>query len=49
MLAPGDAVRSGLGAHADGAVLDVQFHGATCRWQVKLDAGEVFSATCNAN
>jgi putative spermidine/putrescine transport system ATP-binding protein len=47
VLAPGDAVSSGLVA-ADGAVLDVQFHGATCRWQVRLDAGEVFSATCNA-
>ena len=47
VLAPGDAVSSGLVA-ADGTVLDVQFHGATCRWQVKLDAGEVFSATCNA-
>jgi putative spermidine/putrescine transport system ATP-binding protein len=33
---------------ADGTVLDVQFHGATCRWQVRLDAGDVFSATCNA-
>jgi putative spermidine/putrescine transport system ATP-binding protein len=33
---------------ADGTVLDVQFHGATLRWQVKLDAGVVFSATCNA-
>jgi putative spermidine/putrescine transport system ATP-binding protein len=47
VLAPGDAVSSGFVA-ADGAVLDVQFHGATCRWQVKLDVGEVFSATCNA-
>jgi putative spermidine/putrescine transport system ATP-binding protein len=47
VLAPGDAVTPGLVA-ADGTVLDVQFHGATCRWQVKLDAGEVFSATCNA-
>ncbi len=41
------AVSPGLVA-ADGTVLDVQFHGATCRWQVRLDAGEVFSATCNA-
>jgi len=47
VLAPGDAVSSGFVA-ADGTVLDVQFHGATCRWQVRLDAGEVFSATCNA-
>jgi putative spermidine/putrescine transport system ATP-binding protein len=29
---------------AAGAVLAVQFHGAACRWQVKLDAGEVWSA-----
>jgi putative spermidine/putrescine transport system ATP-binding protein len=47
VLAPADPVPSGWAA-ADGTVLDVQFHGATCRWQVRLDAGEVFSATCNA-
>src|SRR6185312_1379462 len=47
VMAPNDAVVSGMVA-ADGTVLDVQFHGATCRWQVRLDAGEVFSATCNA-
>ena len=29
---------------APGAVLAVQFHGAASRWQVKLDAGEVWSA-----
>ncbi len=48
ILAPGDPVSTDLVA-ADGTVLDVQFHGATCRWQVKLDVGEVFSATCSAN
>src|SRR5262249_20640924 len=48
VLAPGDSVSPDFVA-TDGAVLDVQFHGATCRWQVKLDAGEVFSATCNAS
>ena len=29
---------------APGSVLAVQFHGAASRWQVQLDAGEVFSA-----
>jgi putative spermidine/putrescine transport system ATP-binding protein len=29
---------------AAGAVVAVQFHGAASRWQVKLDAGEVWSA-----
>jgi putative spermidine/putrescine transport system ATP-binding protein len=29
---------------APGAVVAVQFHGAASRWQVKLDAGEVWSA-----
>jgi putative spermidine/putrescine transport system ATP-binding protein len=29
----------------DGTVLDVQYHGATSRWQVSLDAGVIFSAT----
>src|SRR5262245_28347406 len=33
---------------AEGAVLDVQYHGATSRWQVRLDAGDTFSATRNA-
>jgi putative spermidine/putrescine transport system ATP-binding protein len=33
---------------ADGTVLDVQYHGATSRWQVSLDAGVIFSATRNA-
>ena len=31
-------------AVAPGAVLAVQFHGAASRWQVRLDAGEVWSA-----
>ena len=34
---------------AEGTVLDVQYHGATSRWQVRLDVGEVFSATRNAS
>jgi putative spermidine/putrescine transport system ATP-binding protein len=29
---------------APGAVLAVQFHGAASRWQIQLDAGEVWSA-----
>jgi putative spermidine/putrescine transport system ATP-binding protein len=29
---------------APGAVVAVQFHGAASRWQVKLDAGEIWSA-----
>jgi hypothetical protein len=29
---------------AAGVVVAVQFHGAASRWQVKLDAGEVWSA-----
>jgi putative spermidine/putrescine transport system ATP-binding protein len=33
---------------ADGTVLDVQYHGATSRWQVRLDVGETFSATRSA-
>jgi len=33
---------------AGGTVLDVQYHGATSRWQVSLDAGAIFSATRNA-
>jgi putative spermidine/putrescine transport system ATP-binding protein len=47
VLAPGEAVPSGL-ISAEGTVLDVQFHGATNRWQVRLDAGDVFSATRSA-
>jgi putative spermidine/putrescine transport system ATP-binding protein len=47
VLAPSDAVSGSL-VGADGTVLDVQYHGATSRWQVKLDAGEIFSATRNA-
>lgn len=45
--APSDNVPAGAVA-AEGTVLDVQYHGATSRWQVKLDIGEVFSATRNA-
>ncbi len=33
----------------EGSVLDVQFHGATSRWQVRLDDGAIFSATRNAS
>jgi putative spermidine/putrescine transport system ATP-binding protein len=28
-----------------GTVLDIQYHGATSRWQVKLDTGEMFAAS----
>jgi putative spermidine/putrescine transport system ATP-binding protein len=42
MAAPADAIT------AEGTVLDVQYHGATSRWQVSLDAGVIFSATRNA-
>src|SRR4051812_19016553 len=48
VLAPGDALPTGF-VGAEGNLLDVQFHGATSRWQVKLDVGAVFSATCNAD
>jgi len=47
LLAPEDPTPAGS-VTADGSVLDVQFHGATNRWQVKLDAGDVFTATLNA-
>jgi putative spermidine/putrescine transport system ATP-binding protein len=47
VLAPEDSVPAGLVA-ATGAVLDVQYHGSTSRWQVRLDGGEIFSATRNA-
>jgi putative spermidine/putrescine transport system ATP-binding protein len=33
---------------AEGAILDVHYHGATSRWQVRLDGGEIFAATRNA-
>jgi putative spermidine/putrescine transport system ATP-binding protein len=33
---------------AEGEILDVQYHGATSRWQVRLDGGEIFAATRNA-
>ena len=48
LFAPEGAMPSGL-VSASGSVLDVQYHGATSRWQVRLDGGHVFSATCNAN
>ena len=47
VFAASGAAPSGF-VSADGTVLDVQFHGATSRWQVKLDAGDVFTATVNA-
>jgi putative spermidine/putrescine transport system ATP-binding protein len=47
ILAPGAAPPNGA-IVADGTVLDVQYHGATSRWQVSLDAGVIFSATRNA-
>ncbi len=38
--------RTGDGAmSAEGVVVDVQYHGATNRWQVKLDSGETFAAS----
>ncbi len=48
LFAPGGAVPAGF-VSASGTVLDVQYHGATSRWQVRLEGGQVFSATCNAN
>jgi putative spermidine/putrescine transport system ATP-binding protein len=48
VLASGDSLSPDF-VGAGGTVLDVQFHGATCRWQVTLDVGVVFSATCNAS
>jgi putative spermidine/putrescine transport system ATP-binding protein len=30
---------------AEATVLDVQYHGATSRWQVRLDSGEILAAT----
>jgi putative spermidine/putrescine transport system ATP-binding protein len=47
VLDAGDAAPAGS-VIAEGAVLDVQYHGATSRWQVRLDQGEIFSATRNA-
>jgi putative spermidine/putrescine transport system ATP-binding protein len=44
VLAAGETVAPSL-MSAEGTVLDVQFHGATSRWQVRLDSGDVFSAT----
>jgi len=40
---PGDAM------HCPGTVLDVQYHGATSRWLVKLESGEMFAASSEAN
>ena len=48
VLAPTDAPPSNA-IVAEGTVLDVQYHGATSRWQVSLDAGVTFSATRNAS
>jgi putative spermidine/putrescine transport system ATP-binding protein len=42
-----EAVPSGH-VSAEGSILDVQYHGATSRWQVRLDGGEIFAATRNA-
>jgi len=38
------AAASESGMSAAGVVVAVQYHGAASRWQVKLDAGEVWSA-----
>jgi putative spermidine/putrescine transport system ATP-binding protein len=35
--------------HCPGTVLDVQYHGATNRWLVKLASGEMFAASAEAN
>jgi putative spermidine/putrescine transport system ATP-binding protein len=47
VLAANDSVPSNC-VSAEGTVLDVQYHGATSRWQVRLDVGDTFSATRNA-
>ena len=47
VLAISDSAPGGF-VSAEGTVLDVQYHGATSRWQVRLDVGEVFGATLNA-
>jgi putative spermidine/putrescine transport system ATP-binding protein len=47
VLAISDSMPAGF-VSAEGTVLDVQYHGATSRWQVRLDVGEVFGATRNA-
>jgi putative spermidine/putrescine transport system ATP-binding protein len=47
VLAPADAPPAGA-LTAEGTLLDVQYHGATSRWQVRLDLGEIFSVTRNA-
>jgi putative spermidine/putrescine transport system ATP-binding protein len=48
VLGAGDAAGAGV-VSAEGSLLDVQYHGATSRWQVRLDLGETFSATRNAS
>jgi putative spermidine/putrescine transport system ATP-binding protein len=47
VLALEDPVPAGVVA-VEGTVLDVQYHGATSRWQVQLDVDGIFSATRNA-
>jgi putative spermidine/putrescine transport system ATP-binding protein len=39
-----DTAHPGTAVAATGVVVAVQYHGAASRWQVKLDAGEVWSA-----
>ena len=41
---PENAARAVEQFAAAGAVVAVQFHGAASRWQVRLDAGETWSA-----
>src|SRR6185436_9077231 len=48
VLAISDSAPVGF-VSGEGTVLDVQYHGATSRWQVRLDVGEVFGATLNAS
>jgi putative spermidine/putrescine transport system ATP-binding protein len=40
-----DELLPALSMTAEATVLDVQYHGATSRWQLKLDSGEIIAAT----
>jgi putative spermidine/putrescine transport system ATP-binding protein len=42
---PLDDVPPAWSMQCEGTVADVQYHGATYRWQVKLDSGELFAAS----
>jgi len=46
----GSAASPPAGAmHCPGTVIDVQYHGATCRWLVRLESGEMFAASAEAS